>query len=277
MGAFGVSTTRGHRHWRRPRKGKRSPPTGAKSRVDARRNKTHPTSRAEVRKIQIMTETIFDRHDISHIVWDWNGTLLDDNHANLAAVNAICASFVRAPLELDHWRSLFRRPLIPCYEELLGQSFEDGEWERIELLYDSGYRKHLHTCELADGVPDVLHTWAGTGGTQSLLSMAAHDHLVPTVAERGLNSHFTRIDGRRFTTQHDSKAEHLVHHLDNQGIDPAKVVLIGDIDDDAHAAREAGAQSLLVTSGLMSRERLEATGSPVVETPVDAVAALRGL
>lgn len=223
-----------------------------------------------------MTEKIFARDEITHIVWDWNGTLLDDNHANLAAVNAVCELFGREPVEMDHWRSVFRRPLIPCYEELLGRAFEDGEWERAERHYDDSYQKLLSSCELTVGVPDVLHEWSRGGGTQSLLSMAAHDHLVPLIAERGLTSHFTRVEGRRFATEHDSKAEHLVHHLRQQDIDPARVVLIGDIDDDARAAREAGARSILVTSGLMSRERLEATGSPVVDSPAAAVAALHG-
>lgn len=224
-----------------------------------------------------MAEKTSENPSTHHIVWDWNGTLLDDNHANLAAVNAVCSHFGREPVGMDYWRSIFRRPLVPCYEDLLGRSFEEGEWQRAEKLYDSSYQEYLHTCELAVGVPDVLHQWKGAGGTQSLLSMASHDHLVPLIDERGLTSHFTRVDGRKFDTEHDSKAEHLVHHLEHQDLDPADVVLIGDIDDDARAAREAGARAILVTSGLMARERLEATGAMVVESPVAAVAALREL
>ncbi len=223
-----------------------------------------------------MTETTFDRHEITHIVWDWNGTLLNDNHANLAAVNAVCEMFGRDPVELDHWRSFFRRPLLPCYEELLGRALEEEDWERVEELYHSSYLRHLPSCELTPGVPDVLHEWARGGGTQSLLSMASHDHLVPLVTERGLTSHFTRVDGRRFQTEHDSKAEHLLRHLEHQDVDPSRVVLIGDIDDDARAAHGAGAHSILVTSGLMSPERLRATGSLVVDSPEEAVAVLRG-
>lgn len=224
-----------------------------------------------------MPEMTFENSDPRHIVWDWNGTLLDDNHANLAAVNAVCAGFGREPIELEYWRSIFRRPLIPCYEELLGRSFAEGEWGRAEELYDTNYVKHLPTCDLAPGVPDVLRDWTGKGGTQSLLSMASHDHLVPLIGERGLTSHFTRIDGRRFETEQDSKAEHLVHHLRHQELDPARVVLIGDIDDDARAAREAGAQPILVAGGLMSRERLEATGAVVVDSPAEAVATVMSL
>ncbi|MFL1429523.1 MULTISPECIES: HAD family hydrolase [unclassified Nocardiopsis] len=224
-----------------------------------------------------MTELTFDPNDITHIVWDWNGTLLDDNHANLSAVNAICASYGVDPVELDHWRSIFRRPLVPLYEELLGRSLAEGEWERLEKLYDEDYLRHLPACDLAQGVPDVLLDWAGTGHTQSLLSMASHDHVVPLIAERGLAPHFTRVDGRRYDTEVDSKAEHLVHHLAGQSIDPSRVVLIGDIDDDARAARSAGAHAILVSTGLMAPERLAATGCPVAASPVAAVGALRGL
>jgi phosphoglycolate phosphatase-like HAD superfamily hydrolase len=145
----------------------------------------------------------------------------------------------------------------------------------VNATYERSYSAALPSCRLATGVPDVLHEWSTAGGTQSLLSMASHGHLVPLVSERGLTHHFTRVDGRGVGSVDDSKARHLVTHLAEQDIDPATVVLIGDVDDDAHAAREAGAHAILVASGLMSRTRLEATGHPVVSSPVDAVAALR--
>ncbi|WP_017541098.1 MULTISPECIES: HAD family hydrolase [Nocardiopsis] len=222
-----------------------------------------------------MAENRFDHlSGVRHIVWDWNGTLLDDNHANLTALNRVCEPFGRAPVDLDYWRTVFRRPLLACYEDHLGRPLDEGEWAWLNTEYDRHYRAHLPGCGLAAGVPDVLVGWGAAGGSQSLLSMASHGHVVDLVAERGLSGHFTRVDGRKFDAADDSKAQHLVHHLGEQGIDPATVVLIGDIDDDARAAREAGAHALLVSSGMMSRERLEATGGPVVGSPVEAVRAL---
>ncbi|MFC7330661.1 HAD family hydrolase [Marinactinospora rubrisoli] len=212
------------------------------------------------------------RNGITHIVWDWNGTLLDDNHANLAALNQVCAEFGREPVELEYWRSVFRRPLLACYQELFGRPLADEEWERLNRTYDRHYSSLLPSCRLADGALEVLAAWRQRGRTQSLLSMASHRHLVPIITERGLTGHFTRVDGRRFDSVHDSKAEHLVDHLTAQDIDPATVVLIGDIDDDARAAREAGAHAILVATGLMSRERLEATGHPVAGSAAEAVA-----
>ncbi|MBB4930727.1 phosphoglycolate phosphatase-like HAD superfamily hydrolase [Lipingzhangella halophila] len=222
-----------------------------------------------------MAENALDRiTGIAHIVWDWNGTLLDDNHATLAAINKVCAEFGRPPVGLEYWRSIFRRPLLSCYEELLGRRFADHEWDHLNEAYDRQYSAMLPSCGLAEGVPDVLHEWSTAGGTQSLLSMAAHQHLVPLVSERGLDGHFTRVDGRRFDNGQDSKTEHLLAHLAEQEVDPDTVVLIGDIDDDAYAAREAGAHAILVSTGMMSEERLRATGHPVAPTPAAAVAAL---
>ncbi|WP_344968725.1 HAD family hydrolase [Salinactinospora qingdaonensis] len=221
-----------------------------------------------------MADIATHRHDATHIVWDWNGTLLDDNHANIAAVNRICAEFGRDPVDLEYWRSVFRRPLLSCYEELLGRCFIDGEWQRLNNAYERCYDTLLPSCELAEGATEALRAWPEAGRSQSLLSMASHDGLVPLVDERGLTHHFTRIDGRRFDATHDSKAEHLAAHLQAQEIDPATAVLIGDIDDDAHAAHAVGAHAILVTTGMMARWRLEATGYPVADTVTEAVARL---
>ncbi|GAB3447632.1 HAD hydrolase-like protein [Streptomonospora sediminis] len=212
---------------------------------------------------------------VKHIVWDWNGTLLDDNHANMAALNRVCAEFGHEPVDLGFWRSFFRRPLQGCYEDLFGRTLQDHEWVRLNQVYDDSYRGELPSCGLADGVPDILLDWNSYGGSQSLLSMASHEAVVQLVAERALDGHFVRVDGRRFDTADGSKAHHLAHHLAELDVDPATVVLIGDIDDDGRAATEAGAHAVLVAAGMMSRERLAATGHPVVDTPRDAVAALR--
>lgn len=212
----------------------------------------------------------------THIIWDWNGTLLDDNDANLAALNQVCAQFGRPPVTLESWRAMFRRPLIPCYEELLGRRIDVAEWDRLNEVYADRYLELLPESPLAAGVPEVLRLWGQAGRTQSLLSMAGHEHVRELIIERELEAFFTRVDGRPPGAEHESKTEHLVRHVAEQGIDPAASVLIGDIDDDARAAEAAGARAILVTTGLMDRPRLEATGHPVVDSVAEAVAALDG-
>lgn len=209
-----------------------------------------------------------------HIVWDWNGTLLDDNDAVVAAVNAVCSAFGREHIDIDQWRSVFSRPLLQCYERVLQRTLSEQDWARIDRLYHEQYRDLLHTSRLAPGVPDVLHEWSGSGGTQSLLSMWFHDELLPLVREFELDPLFARVDGLRAEVGGGRKEQHLRAHLDGLGLAPSEAVLIGDVVDDAQAAEQVGAECVLLTSGVMSRASLEQTGFPVRDSIPEAVAEL---
>lgn len=202
----------------------------------------------------------------SHIVWDWNGTLLNDNAAVLVAVNDVCAGFGRQALTLDEWRGFYTRPMLKAYERALARSLNAEEWAEIDRLYHQRYDEQFSTCVLAEGVPDLLKVWHASGRTQSLLSMWFHAQLVPAIADFGLTDLFQRVDGLRAEVGGDSKAEHLAHHVEAQGLNPASVVLVGDVVDDALAAAEVGTACILVTTGVMTRQALESTGVPVVDS-----------
>ncbi|MFI7062523.1 HAD family hydrolase [Kribbella sp. NPDC050124] len=208
---------------------------------------------------------------ISHVVWDWNGTLLNDNDAVLASVNAVCADFGRAGLTWADWQAVYARPMRVSYEQVLQRLLDEEEWARVDKLYHDQYDALLHTCALATGVPAELGRLAETGRTQSLLSMWFHARLVPTIEQYGLTEYFTRVDGLPGDVGGGSKADSLRLHLESQSLDPANVVLIGDVVDDATAAQTAGAQCILVATGAMARPALESTGAPVTNTIQEAL------
>ena len=205
------------------------------------------------------------------MVWDWNGTLLNDNLAVLAAVNAVCAGFGRADLSWPEWQAAYARPMRVSYEAILARGLDDEEWARVDKLYHERYDALLHTCALAAGVPDALQRLAESGRTQSLLSMWFHTRLTPTVEQFGLTRYFTRIDGLADEVGGGSKAESLIRHLEAQNLNPAEVVLIGDVVDDGQAAEAAGAQCILVTTGAMTHSALQATGAPVTNSIAEAL------
>ncbi|MDX6281475.1 MAG: hypothetical protein QOH03_2546 [Kribbellaceae bacterium] len=207
----------------------------------------------------------------SHIVWDWNGTLLHDNEVVLAAVNDVCAEFGRAPLRWEEWQQFYSRPVRACYERVLERSLDDDDWARVDRLYHDRYDLLLHTSVLAPGVPDELIAWREAGRTQSLLSMWFHSQLVPTIDGHGLTVLFQRVDGLPGELGGESKTEHLVRHLEAQGLASADVVMIGDVVDDAQAAAAVGAPCILVATGAMSRTALESTGVPVAGTITEAM------
>ncbi|MEQ8143487.1 HAD family hydrolase [Streptomyces sp. OP7] len=212
-------------------------------------------------------------HNDAHIVWDWNGTLFHDVDAVIGATNAAFAELGLAPITLERYRELYCVPVPKFYERLMGRLPSEAEWELMDATFHRHYTDHRVRCGLADGVEDLLRSWASAGRSQSILSMYGHDDLVPLVRGFGIAPHFIRVDGRTGPSG-GSKAEHMVRHLSALGdvVDPRRTVVIGDAADDALAARHVGARAVLYTGGSHGRASLEAVGVPVVDTLSEAVA-----
>jgi phosphoglycolate phosphatase-like HAD superfamily hydrolase len=204
----------------------------------------------------------------SHLIWDWNGTLLNDLDLVVASTNVAFASVGAGAVSADEHRVRFRRPVADYYAEVLGRAVDADEFDRLDKVFHEAYRAGLTTCELAADAMSAMRAWAGT---QSLLSMWFHDELVPTVQTYGLTALFGRVDGLRSGRGGDRKVAHLERHLAELGIDASSVVLIGDSLDDAEAAEAAGAACVLYTGGFTDPNRLRRSGHPVADTLAEAV------
>lgn len=210
----------------------------------------------------------------THLVWDWNGTLLDDLSLVVSATNHAFAAVGGRPVGADEHRARFRRPVAEFYAEILGRALDEAEFGEIDRIFHDAYRLGLTTMTLAADAKEALTSWPGT---QSLLSMWFHDELVPAVETYGLAGVFTRVDGLRTEVGGHLKAGHLAEHLAGLGLTGDQVVLIGDSLDDAAAADSVGGRAVLYTGGFTDPVRLRASGRPVADTLVEAVEIARKL
>ena len=212
---------------------------------------------------------------IRHVVWDWNGTLFDDLHIVLEAVNRGLDSVGASPIGLSEYRDYYTRPVRVFYDRVFGRELNDMEWRQLDERFHESYLKLLNHARLAPDALDALEVVRGKGITQSLLSMFPHEHLVPLVEQMGLDFYFQRIDGLDGIEGQpgDAKSEYLAVHLEAiiGREDPTRVLLVGDTPDDALAAREVGTQCVLVDNGSQHRGDLEREGVPVVDCLLSAV------
>lgn len=208
-----------------------------------------------------------------HVIWDWNGTLLADQHAVIDALNVLLTGLGHAPTDMATYRRLYTRPVRVFYERLLQRPVDDDLWGHIDDVFHDAYFTGLHDVALDQQAVSALDRVAAAGATQSLLSMAPHDHVTEMVRHHAIVHHFERVDGLRGQGG-GHKEQWLLAHLDGLSVHAAdEVCLIGDAVDDADAARAVGAGVVLYDGGSHPREHLEAVGVPVADTLHAAVAA----
>lgn len=212
---------------------------------------------------------------VSHIVWDWNGTIFNDSRALIDATLDAFAECGLPPITVADYQRKHTQPIPEFYNQLARRTLTDNEQDRLNQGFQTAYLRYRQKARLTDDSIAAMSRWRAANQQQSLLSMHPHERLVPLVKREGITDFFTRIDGAVGTLPR--KAPHLAEHLERQGIAPERAVVVGDSVDDARAARECGVFCLLYHSGdnaLHAREHFEELRVPVVETLVGAVSLL---
>jgi phosphoglycolate phosphatase-like HAD superfamily hydrolase len=212
---------------------------------------------------------------VTHVIWDWNGTLLDDLPIVVEAVNACLHSQGAPPIDASTYRSRFVRPLNGFYESLLGHPVDDDFLLELDHVFQDAYWDAFDDAALNPEARDAIARVVTEGATQSVASMLWHDMLVPTVRGFDLEEQMLALDGNRGTVG-ESKDQHMVHHVERlrrlfPAIAAQTITVIGDLVDDAEAARAADIGCVLYDGGSQPRELLESQGVPVVDSLLAAV------
>lgn len=210
-----------------------------------------------------------------HVVWDWNGTLLDDFPVIMGAVNEALTELGFLPIDGDAYRDHYTRPVPLFYERVLGQALTPEQFEIIDTRFYAAYRARVQEARLYDDALESMERIAAVGASQSLLSMLREPDLHEGLSRHGLGQQFLCIDGLR-EAHGPKKSVHLARHMEQVaallgGCDPERWVMIGDALDDALAAQENGLPCVLLDGGSHHRSDLEKAGVPVAGTLAEAL------
>lgn len=201
----------------------------------------------------------------THVIWDWNGTLLDDTTASYAIVEQMRAARGMEHLGgIDRYRALFRFPVIEYYRDM-GYTFETETFQDITVDFVARYAAIVDDCPLQAGAEAVLQTLRARGMRQMILSATGQARLDIEVAAHGIAHYFDAILGQPDDAA-VSKAERGRIYFAQQGIDPAAMVLVGDTDHDFEVAQMIGCRCVLLDIGHQSRQRLQTLGTTVIHS-----------
>ncbi len=198
------------------------------------------------------------------VVWDWNGTLLDDMDVCLGVINGMLRRRGLPPIpDLDRYREIFTFP-VRTYYALAGFDLEREPFTDLAEEYMTGYRAASRSCGLVAGARETLAALDRMGVRQVLASASRQDDLERQVAEQGVQGAFSAVLGMADQFG-GGKAGLAAGYLRREGADPADVLFVGDTVHDLEVARQVGCRCVLIAGGHQSRSRLEAAGAAVLE------------
>ncbi len=209
-----------------------------------------------------------------HVIWDWNGTLVDDAWLCVEIVNELLTRRGIAPITPSEYGEVFGFPLRAYYERI-GFDFEREDFAATGNEFNILYGQRLRECRLRQGACEVLAALGRNGIGQSLLSASNEVDLKEMVDHYGLRSHFTAVAGVD-NGLGEGKIERGHRHLVDLDCRRDEVLLVGDTLHDIEVAAALGVHCVLLSSGHQSRRRLE-LGERLVVDGLFAVPALLGL
>jgi len=197
-----------------------------------------------------------------HLVWDWNGTLLNDVQAALDSINEMLAQRNLPTLDVPRYRAIFGFPVINCYRVLGFQFQTDAEWDSLAREFHRNYFRFSTGSGLSPGVVEALNRARKHGIRMSVLSASEHTVLKQKLESFGIIHFFDNIYGHT-NLYGDSKIELGRTLLAQLNIHPSSMMLIGDTTHDFEVAHNLGLDCRLYLHGHQDEARLRACGCPV--------------
>lgn len=189
-----------------------------------------------------------------HVIWDWNGTLLNDIALCVDIINGLLKSRNIKTLSHDDYRLIFTFPVKDYYKKA-GLDFEKHSFEILGKQWMDVYEFRKDECSLFPGTHEVLTKISSMGIGQSVLSAYSHDTLVKIIEYYNLSRFFSHVSGldNIYASSKLDIGKELITKIELSG---DEIVLIGDTIHDYEVARDLGINSILIANGHQSKERL---------------------
>ncbi len=197
-----------------------------------------------------------------HIIWDWNGTLLDDLKACVDAINILLSRRRLPTVTVGEYLDIFDFPVKNYYLKL-GFDFTKDNWDAVAVEYHAAYAKTSADSPLRHGTLAALDTLKAHGIGVSVLSACELGLLRRMIRERHILHYFEHIYGLDdlFAA---SKLELGHALLKKSGLPRAETLMVGDTTHDHEVAGAMGIPCLLMSGGHQSESKLSALGAPMV-------------
>ncbi len=195
------------------------------------------------------------------VVFDWNGTLLADTRACMAADNHVLETFGGTPVSLKQYRDTMIIPAINFYvkhgcnrEKLVNNS------QRLGEVFHSFYEPRAAKCRSRKGARALLE-WLSKNNIQSIV-LSNH-------TTEGINFQLKRLKINKYISEvianssldnsmkKRNKKEKLEQYLLQHNYQPTEAIIIGDSMEETEIGKSLSIESVAISEGYYSTARLK--------------------
>jgi phosphoglycolate phosphatase len=161
-----------------------------------------------------------------HIIFDWNGTLINDAFVFVNILNALLEKRNLEKIDLKKYRELFCFPIKDFYKKI-GIDVSDKSFERLRVEFIREYNKRKYDASLFLETRSVLKKLSIMGLSLSILSASNQGMLDDLINHYSINKYFDFIFGVDNYIA-DGKIENGKKLMGEIGCEGNEIILIGD-------------------------------------------------
>lgn len=200
---------------------------------------------------------------MKYIIFDFNGTILDDVDVCVKAENHTIEHFglERGPLSKEEYLRLFTFPVKKYYENV-GFDWSKNPYSEVGAYWFGWYRALRDEYKVFDGVREVLEQCREKGYRTILLSASSLVELQKQLQELEIADLFDEVLGID-NIYAGSKVDIALDWIKDK--DPDDCLMIGDTLHDLETAEAMGVECVLVSKGHQTKEMLLSRHDKVVD------------
>jgi phosphoglycolate phosphatase-like HAD superfamily hydrolase len=201
---------------------------------------------------------------IKLVAFDWNGTILDDTVGGVKAESATRIHFGFKETNLEEIQQYFTIPIRQYWiNSGLPANFFDANSAQIDKIFMQNYEPEEAKSDLRTGTKEILE-WLGK---EKIESVIFSNHIVPHIDKQtnrlGIRHYFKEILARGELgdiTHHEKtfKDELLKKYIEKYSYEPDEVLVIGDTTEEVEIGKKLGYNTMALTGGWQSTDRLKA-------------------
>ena len=199
-----------------------------------------------------------------HIIFDWNGTLINDADVFVDVLNALLDKRKMDRINLNTYRDLFCFPIVDFYKKI-GLDVSGDAFTQLKKEFVCEYDKRKYVAALFPESISVLEKLKKDNLALSILSASNQNTLDSLVEYYSIGGFFENVVGVDNYIA-EGKTRRGLKLLNAIEANRSDILLVGDTNLDYSVSQELGVGCVLVSHGHQSIHQLESCDAQIIQS-----------